>query len=112
MPTYMCQGRYTRDAVKGMVASPEDRSEAVSKLVQDAGGRLIAFYVTFGEYDWMSIIEAPDEIAMSAAVIAGLADGGVTDMKTTVVMSPRDAMQAFRQAQGLAKSFKSAGQTS
>ena len=110
MPTYMCQGRYSRDAMKGMMASPEDRTEAISKLAQAVGGRLVSYYVTFGEYDWVLFMEAPDEIAVSAAVIAAAAGGGVTDMKTTVVMSGRDAMRAFGKAQDVAKSFRSAGQ--
>jgi hypothetical protein len=37
MPIYMSQGRYSREAIKGMLASPEDRTEAVSKLIQGAG---------------------------------------------------------------------------
>ena len=110
MPTYMLQGRYSRDALKGMMVSPEDRTEAVSKLLQGAGGRLISYYVTFGEYDYLLLVEAPDEITMSACIIAAAAGGGVTDFETTVVMSGRDAMQAFSKAQDLAKTFRSAGQ--
>jgi hypothetical protein len=30
MPTYISHGRFTSDAVKGMVAKPENREEAVS----------------------------------------------------------------------------------
>ena len=48
------KGRYTRDAVRGMVARPEDRADQMSRI----GGRLINYYVTFGEYDF--IAEAPD----------------------------------------------------
>jgi len=29
MPIYITQGRYTRDAVKGMIINPEDRAAAV-----------------------------------------------------------------------------------
>ena len=111
MPTYMSQGRYSGGAIKGMLASPEDRTEAVSKLVQSAGGRLISYYVTFGEYDWMIIVEAPDEIAVSAAVIAAAAGGGVSDMKTTLIMSGSDAKRAFSKAQEVAKSYKVPGQS-
>lgn len=41
MPIYIAQGRYSRDAVQGMLAAPEDRSKAVSKLFKEAGGKLI-----------------------------------------------------------------------
>jgi uncharacterized protein with GYD domain len=111
MPTYMSQGRYSRDAMKGMLASPEDRTEAVSKLVQGVGGRLISYYVTFGEYDWMIIVEAPDEVAVSAAVIAAAAGGSVTDIKTTLIMSGSDAKRAFGKAQEVAKLYRVPGQS-
>ncbi|MDF2974090.1 MAG: hypothetical protein K0R61_4540, partial [Microvirga sp.] len=28
MPIFITQGRYSRDAIKGMIANPEDRAEA------------------------------------------------------------------------------------
>src|SRR5215212_1137571 len=108
MPTYMSQGRYSREAMKGMMAPPEDRGEAIAKLFESVGGRLISFYVTFGEYDWVTIFEAPDEVAASAALIAGAASGGISDMKTILIMSASDAKRAFSRAQEAAKSFRSA----
>jgi hypothetical protein len=32
MPIYISRGRFTSDAVKGMLAKPENREEAVAKL--------------------------------------------------------------------------------
>jgi len=110
MPTYITQGRYSREAIQGMIKKPEDRAKAVSKLLQGVGGRVLSYYVTFGEYDFLLIAEAPDELAVSAAVLAAAAGGGATDLKTTVAMSTSDAMQAFKKAGELAASFKSAGQ--
>jgi uncharacterized protein with GYD domain len=111
MPTYICQGRYSRDAIKGMMHVPEDRTQVVTKLFQGIGGRLLSYYVTFGEYDWLLIAEAPDERAMSAAVLTAAAGGGVTDVRTTIAMTPAEAVQAFKKAGELGGSFRSAGQT-
>src|SRR3954449_11712881 len=110
MPTYICQGRYSREAIQGMVKSPEDRTQVVSKLIKSVGGKLLSYYVTFGEYDWLLIAEAPDEQAISAAVLTAAAGGSVTDLRTTVAMTPAQAKQAFMKAVELAGSFKSAGQ--
>ena len=41
MPTYITQGRYTREAIKGMIVKPEDRYEALSRHVARAGGRVM-----------------------------------------------------------------------
>ncbi len=110
MPVFITQGRYSREAVQGMVAAPEDRTQAIAKLVEAAGGKLLAYYVTFGEYDWLLITEGADVQGVTAAVITAAAGGGVTDMKTTVAMTGAEAMQAFQRAGDLAKSFRSAGQ--
>ena len=59
MPIYISRGRFTSDAVKGMLAKPENREEAVAKLFKSVGGRLIGWYLTFGHHDWMAIGEFP-----------------------------------------------------
>jgi uncharacterized protein with GYD domain len=110
MPIFISQGRYSHSAIKGMIAQPEDRSKAVSRLIKEAGGRLLSYYLTFGEYDFLLVAEAPNEGAMAAAVLAAASGGGVTDLRTTLVMTPADAIKAFEAAASLAQSFKSAGQ--
>ena len=37
MPIYISRGRFTSDAVKGMLAKPENREEAVAKLFKSVG---------------------------------------------------------------------------
>jgi hypothetical protein len=37
MAIYITQGRYTSDAVKGMVANPENREKAIADLMEKAG---------------------------------------------------------------------------
>jgi len=53
MAIYITRGRYTSDAVKGMVANPEDREKAVANLMEKAGAKLLAVYFTFGDYDFL-----------------------------------------------------------
>ena len=60
MPIYISRGCFTSDAVKGMVAKPENREEVVSKLFESVGGRLVGWYLTFGPRDWLAIGEFPD----------------------------------------------------
>jgi len=59
MPIYITQGRYTREAIKGMIVKPEDRADAVARILSKIGGRLLGYYLTFGEYDFLAIAEAP-----------------------------------------------------
>jgi uncharacterized protein with GYD domain len=111
MPIYITQGRYTREAVKGMIMRPEDRADAISRLLSKAGGRLLGYYVTFGEYDFLSIAELPNDIQAAAALLAAASGGGVTDLRTTVAMTSVEAQGAFAAASDLAPGFKSAGGT-
>ena len=109
MAIYITQGRYTSDAVKGMVANPENREKAVADLMEKAGAKLLAVYFTFGEYDFLSITEAPSEEVMASALIAGAASGGISHLRTSVAMTSKDAMKAFKSAGALSKSFKPPG---
>ena len=111
MPIYIIQGRYTRDAIKGMIVKPEDRADAVSRLLAKAGGKLISLYVTFGEYDFMVIADVPSDVQMAAVVLAAASGGGVTDLRTTKAMTSVEAKGAFAAASDLAPGFKSAGGT-
>jgi len=109
MPTFITQGRYTREALKGMVVSPEDRADAVAKLLSKVGGRLLGYYVTFGEYDFLVISEAPSETQMAAVLFAAGASGGVTDLKTTLAMTSIEAKGAMAAAGDLTPGFRAAG---
>lgn len=109
MPIFITQGRYTRDAVKGMVVSPEDRTDAVSRLLAKVGGRLLGYYVTFGDYDFLVIAEAPGETQMAAVLLAAASGGGVTDLKTSLAMTAIEAKGAFAAASDLTPAFRSPG---
>jgi uncharacterized protein with GYD domain len=52
--------------------------EAVSKLIDAVGGKILSYYVTFGEYDWLLITEMPDPRSAAAAIITAAAGGGPT----------------------------------
>jgi uncharacterized protein with GYD domain len=111
MPIYITQGRYTRDAVKGMIINPEDRAAAVARLLAKAGGKLIGYYLTFGEYDFMAIADLPNETQAAAVLLAAASGGGVADLRTTLAMTSIEAKGAFAAAGDIAPSFKSAGGT-
>src|SRR5262245_14753215 len=109
MAIFITQGRYSREAITGMIARPEDRAEAVTKLVEKAGGKLLAYYVTFGEYDFMVITDMPSHKEISAVVLTAAAGAGATDMKTTVAMTTAEAKKAFAAAGDLTKIYRAPG---
>jgi uncharacterized protein with GYD domain len=108
MPLFITQGRFTQDAVKGMLAKPEDRAETVGQLLAKSGGKLLAYYMTFGEYDFLIVSEGPYE-GVAISVIVAASGGGVTDLKTTLAMTSGDMKDAFAKAGAVVGSFKPAG---
>ena len=111
MTIYISQGRYTREAMEGMISSPEDRAEAVGKLAKAAGAKLLGHYFTFGEYDFLVLLESDGPVTdtMAAMLTAG-STGGVTDLKTTIAVTSKEAMKAMSSAKSIRKNFKIAGQ--
>ena len=51
MPVFVSLGRYSENAIKGMLAKPEDRSASVAKLIEQAGGKLIGSFASFAGGD-------------------------------------------------------------
>src|SRR4029453_178885 len=111
MPIYISRGRFTSDAVKGMLAKPENREEAVSNLFKSVGGRLIGWYLTFGPHDWLVIGEFPDNKAAASAVLAAAGGGSLSDVETTVAMTAADAKATFEAAGKVSKEVRSGGRS-
>jgi uncharacterized protein with GYD domain len=109
MSIYITQGRFTGQAIKGMVGKPEDRESEVRKLVEASGGKLLTYYMTMGEYDFLIISEGQGEEDVLAALLVAAAGGGVTDLKTVQAFTSGGAKKAFERAGKLASGFRSAG---
>ena len=68
-------GQYTAQAIKSMIANPTaSRADAVKKMVEAAGGKMIAMYGMPAEGPGvLAIVDVPDPaaaVAMSAVTIA------------------------------------------
>jgi uncharacterized protein with GYD domain len=94
----MVQAAYTRDAWGGLVKSPQDRAEALRPAIERLGGKLVSFYMSFGEYDAVVIAEMPDNVSAAGVSIAAAAGGAVKAIKTTPLMTVQESMEAMRKA--------------
>ena len=110
MAIYITQGRYTDHAMKGMVDHPEDRKAAVAALIQAAGGKLLDYYVTMGEHDFLIISEADagNSDFLAGLMVAG-ASGGVTGLKSTLAFTTAEAKSAMEKANKIRAGFQAAG---
>ena len=98
MALYMAQFAYTAQAWTAFTKHPEDRTKAVKALAQKLGCRFEALYYSFGEYDGMVIVEAPDESTVTAFVLAAMSPGHIRATKTTVLMRPGAVVEAMKKA--------------
>lgn len=111
MAIYISQGRFTESAIKGMLNKPEDRAKAVSPLVEAAGGRLLHYFVTLGEYDFLLIVESEEENlqAMMASLFVAAGAGQITDVKSTVAITSADAVEVMAKAKQIAAKYRPPG---
>jgi uncharacterized protein with GYD domain len=71
----------------------------------------LSYYLTFGEYDFLTVIEAPGETQMAAALLAAAGSGGISDLRTTLALTSIEAKGAFAAAADLAPTYRAPGGT-
>lgn len=101
MALSMIQFSYNSETVKKLLKNPEDRSIVVKNLIEKLGGKMLAFYYCYGDYDGVVIAEMPDSVSGLAATMVSFASGAVTNIKTTVLIKVDDAIAAMKKAAGV-----------
>jgi uncharacterized protein with GYD domain len=76
MPTYIGLARWTQQGVEKVKESPA-RLEAFKQLVKSAGGELKGFYLVMGEYDIVTVTEAPNDEAVAKVALATASKGSL-----------------------------------
>lgn len=82
MPLFITYASYSNAGIKGIVDKPADRTEAIRTLVDKAGGKLLAAYMTTGPHDVVLITEQPDGSDAVAFGMAATASGAVAKIET------------------------------
>jgi uncharacterized protein with GYD domain len=62
VPRYIVLGNFAAKGIEDVVHAPK-RDEAAMQLIEHAGGKA-EFYYTLGEYDFVALIEMPDDESM------------------------------------------------
>ena len=105
MPKYLFQATYTSEGIKGLEKDKASgRKAALSKAVESLGGKLEAFYLCFGEQDWLLLADLPDNASASAFSLA-VSGSGLLRATTTPLVSVEEADQALQKK----VSFKAPG---
>ena len=108
MPKYVALFSYSGEAWGRMVQNPADRAEAYRKVVENLGGKLECFYWMFGDYDGLTIFEAPDSVTAGAMVAAVLGSGAVRT-STHELLTMEDAVTLLNKAKSATGEYRRPG---
>lgn len=89
MPTYVMLTNLTAEGVRTLKNNP-GRVEEVNKEVEQIGVKVQAQYATLGQYDFVTIVEAPDDKTM-AKVSVELGSRGTMTSQTLAAL-PADEL--------------------
>ncbi|MEX0799756.1 MAG: GYD domain-containing protein [Dehalococcoidia bacterium] len=98
MPLYLYQASYTADAWANLVNKPQDRAQAIRPMIKQLKGKLVSFYLAFGEHDLVLVVDMPNNEAAAAFSIAATAGGAIKTIRTTPLMTVAEGMRAMRAA--------------
>jgi uncharacterized protein with GYD domain len=105
------RGRLTQNYAKGMLAAPEDREPAVRKLIEGVGAKVIHFYFTTGDSDFLLISEANDAESIIAALMAASAAGTISDMTTARAWTGAEFKAVADKASKAASAYRAPGKS-
>jgi uncharacterized protein with GYD domain len=88
MPQFIMLTNLTSDGVKTVKNNP-GRIQEVNKEVEQLGVKVLNQWATLGQYDFISVVEAPDEQTM-AKVSVELGSRGTTTNETLTAIPAED----------------------
>ena len=84
MPTYIMLTKFTADGVKTLKDNPT-RVHEVTKEVEQLGVKVLNQWATLGRYDFVSVVEAPDEKTMAKLSVEMGSRGTVQNETLTAI---------------------------
>jgi uncharacterized protein with GYD domain len=109
MVRLVTRGRLTHDYLKGLLGAPEDRELAVRKVVEAAGGKVISFYFTTGDADFLLISEANEAESVIASLLAVSATGTISNVSTVRAWTGAEFKGIAEKAASAASAYRPPG---
>ena len=100
MPYYLLQAASTSESWAAQVRNPQSRLDVVRHVIERLGGSVEGAYLSFGEYDIVTIIQFPDNASAAAFSLAASSGGGIKAFKTTPLMTMEEGIEAMKKAGG------------
>jgi len=101
MPSYLLQFSYAPETLAALIKRPADRKAVITKLAEQVGGKLVGYWLSFGEYDGVVIIEGGEAVGAAACSMAVSASGAFKAFKTTPLLTVEEGLAAMKKAGSL-----------
>jgi uncharacterized protein with GYD domain len=95
MPTYILLTTLTAQGLQTLKSNP-DRLREVNKDVEELGARVLHQWMTLGSYDFVNVVEAPDETTIAKVSVA-LGARGSSKLQTLTAISIEDFLAALEE---------------
>ena len=93
MPIYIMLSKLTAQGVQTLKSNP-DRLREVNRDVEELGARVLNQWATLGPFDFVNVVEAPDE-ATIARVSVALGARGSASFQTLTALSIDELLAAL-----------------
>ena len=94
MPTYLMLTRLTEKGVQTLHANP-DRLREVNRDVEELGGKVLHQWASLGEYDFVNVVEAPDDLTVVRISLA-LGARGSAQLESLPLIPVEDLLTAIQ----------------
>ena len=94
MPTYIMLTTLTAQGVQTLKSNP-DRLREVNRDVEELGAKVLHQWATLGPFDFVNVVEAPDEKTIANVSVA-LGARGSARIQTVTAMSIDDFLGALQ----------------
>ncbi len=106
---WVSYGRVSQEGIQGMVANPSNRAEAVGKLLEAYGGKLISYHMLMnGNIDFFIVSDIPDDKIADVAIVNAMlvrGSGAIETISTVPAVRAEDAITQMQKAQQMASAM-------
>ena len=93
MPTYLMLTTLTEQGVQTLTSNPA-RLREVNRDVEELGAKVLHQWASLGEYDFVNIVEAPDDLTVARVSLA-LGARGSAKLESLPLVSIDELLSSF-----------------
>ena len=93
MPTYLMLTTLTEQGVQTLTSNPA-RLREVNRDVEELGAKVLHQWASLGEYDYVNIVEAPDDLTVARVSLA-LGARGSAKLESLPLVSIDELLTSF-----------------